>query len=334
MNRFSKLLFVPVVAAVLVACGGGGSESPQDSTPAAPAATTLPPTTPLVTKYTQDDVRTVAVLGILTQTITAREVGNVLGFVGGFMQGSADITGGSTVVSDLACDAGGTFSVTTTKATVRTGLAVGDKMALSFVNCDFGTGLKLNGALTALAKSDTAGLTPDDFRVAADLSAVAFEMTFGTVTSKFNGAISGEYIVVGDNSFTASFAVSDALGFTAVVGGAGYELTYFYADGTTFRAVDVISPNSASRQLDGKVSVKTATTSATPLTISTPTALSGTVTGGRFIPTTGSTYVKATNMNLATSVAVSGTTTTVNGDTDRNSSLDLSFNTTWEVLVF
>jgi hypothetical protein len=258
----------------------------------------------------------------------------MLAFVGGFMQGSADITGGSTVLSDLACDAGGTFSVTTTKATVRTGLAVGDKMALSFVNCDFGTGLKLNGALTALAKSDTAGLAADDFRVAADLSAAAFEMTFGTATSKFDGAISSEYIVVGDNSFTASFAVSGALGFTAVVAGAGYELTYYYADGTTFQSVDVISPNSASRQLDGKVSVKTATTSATPLTISTPAALSGTLTGGRFIAATGSTYVKATNMNLATSVAVSGTTTTVNGDTDRNSTMDLSFTTTWEGLVY
>lgn len=299
-----------------------------------PPVTTPPVTTPTVAKYTQADVKNVALLGALTQVITATEVGSLLGFVSGLVQGTAEVTGGSTVLTAVACKVGGSFNFTTTKATERTGLAVGDQLAVSFVNCDVGDDLVLNGALTAVTKSDTANLPASDYRVAFDLSATSFVMTFRGSPSTFDGTISGEHIVAAKNSFTAAFTVPAGPSFTAVVGDATSALTYSYAEGTTFKSVDVISPNSASRQLDGQVSVKTATTSATPLTISTPAALAGTLTSGRFIATTGSTYTKATNMNLATSVSVSGTTTTVSGDTDSNNTMDLVFTTTWEGLVF
>jgi hypothetical protein len=42
---------------------------------------------------------------------------------------------------------------------------------------------------------------------------------------------------------------------------------------------------------------------------------------------------KATQDNLATSVAYSGNVATVSGDTDRNSALDLVFNSTWTELT-
>jgi hypothetical protein len=332
MNRLSKLIFVPVAAAVLVACGGGGSDT-QDGTPVTPAATTPPATTPpAVTKYTQADVKNVASIGVLFQIITANDVTNMLAFASGAIQGASESDSDSNIIDASACIKGGTFSRTITKSMQRVGLAVGDKMEFSFVNCDFDTGVILDGALSLVAKSDAANLADNDYRVLFDASATAFVMRFGTSPSTFVGTLNSEYIVGANGSYTASFAVPAGLGFVATLGNAPNTLTYTYFEGATFKSVDVGTPNSASRKLDGKVSVKTATTNATPLTISTPTALSGTVTGGIFTATSGSVYTTATAMNLATSVAVSGTTTTVNGDTNGDNVMDLSFTTAWQGL--
>jgi large repetitive protein len=345
MNRFSKLIFVPVAAAVLVACGGGGSDAPTGAAPVPTAATppvttppvTTPPvTTPPVTNYTKEQVRLVASLGALTPIVTANEVSNVLIFVGSFIQSASSATSGtSTVPAGTACATSGTYGSRITKSMVRTGFAVDDSAALEFVNCDFGTGVVLHGALSIVMKSDASALAAGSYGVASKLIATSFEMRFPTSTSKASGIIDSEYIVAdAGNSSTMSFNVPTGQLFDMTRDPTGGALNLSYAAGTTFKAVDVVSPNSASRKLDGQVDISTATTNATPLTIAMPTALSGTIdSAGNFVATTGAMSTKATNMNLATSVSVSGTTTTVNGDTDKNGVMDLVFTTTWEALL-
>jgi hypothetical protein len=98
MNRLSKLFLAPVAAAALVACGGGGSDASSNGASAAPSDNTPPVTTPPVTKYSQADVKNVASLGALTQIITANEVGNMLAFAGGAIQGASTNESGSNVI--------------------------------------------------------------------------------------------------------------------------------------------------------------------------------------------------------------------------------------------
>jgi hypothetical protein len=289
-----------------------------------------------VTIYTKEDVRVVAALGASTSIVTANEVSNVLTFVGGFVQStSSSASGSSSVPAGTACAKSGTFGSRITKSMVRTGFAVGDSIALDFVDCDFDTGVVFHGTLSIVMKSDASSLAAGDYRIAPKLIANAFETRFPTTTTKFNGTVDTEYIVAdASNSSTISFNVPAAEFFDVTRNPTGSALKLSYALGTTFKAVDVVNPNSASRKLDGQVDVSTATTNATPLTIATPSALVGTIdSSGNFVATTGAMLTKATNMNLATSVSVSGTTTTVSGDTDKNSTMDLVFTTTWQALL-
>lgn len=318
MNQVFKAIGSTTAIAVLTACGGGGDSGGSS------------------VKYTQADVKNTATLGVLTSVVSGDKVGAAMAFLGGVLQGFSTDVNGSRSVPTVSCASGGagggSLTASVNKTAVRTGLAVGDNITYTFANCTFGsTGLTFNGTVKLTAQNEAANLDSATYQVSYQASLTGFSMKSGTTTTNFSGIANVVSSLTSNNTSSGSFTVPTGQTFSAVVtGGSGGPFSMDFAAGTTFTGTEVTSPNAATRKLDGSVSVGT-TGAAVPLVITTPAALSGTISSGLFVGTFGVVNTKAPN--LATSVSISGTNASVSGDTDGNGSLDLVFSTTWTALT-
>lgn len=318
MSPVFKVSASLVAVAALTACGGGGGDS------SAP-------------KYSQGDVKNIAQLGPLTAVVTGDKVTLGLSLLGVHLQSFSAETGGSRTLPTATCAVngagGGTFTTTLNKSAVRTGLIAGDSITTVYSNCDFGgSGMVINGTSKLTAQSSVVNLSDDNYQVNYQAELTGFSIKRSGITTNLNGITNATSTSVSRNSYTDSFSVPAGRSFSAnLLGGSGGPFTMTFAAGTTFTGTDVSSPNSASRKIDGTVSISVGSTSGSAI-ITTPTVLSGTLNAsGVFIATSGVITTKVDD--LATSATVSGNTVTVSGDSDRNGSLDLVFSTSWTSLI-
>jgi hypothetical protein len=314
-THFIQLTGSVLALATLAACGGGGGDGGNGDAPAADPAP----------QYTQSEIRSVAALGALATDMTAvvgsqgiEALGSVLYIF------SADTGGTRTVARNDACESG-TLEAQVSKANTQTGLGAGDQVALRFQNCSFG-GAVLHGSAT-LKTRQALVFTGDTIDESFEATLSNFTITRNNLAMVYTGAIEAKFNATeASNRLVTEFRVPAAKTF----GWKAAKLVLAYEAGTTFAGTDVLSPNTLSRKLDGRVSIGTDTP--VPLVITTPAALTGTRSqNGGFVPTAGS--LKTVADDLETSIVSSGNTLTVSGDTDGNGSLDLSFNTTWTELT-
>jgi hypothetical protein len=316
VSQVRKLIASVTSLVALAACGGGGDSPP-------------------LAKYSQTDIKNVAALGVLTTAITGDKVGFDLGFFAGFLQGLSTDTGGSRTVTNASCvingSGGGTLTTTITKSAVHTGLIAGDQVTLTAVNCTVGgTSQTINGTAALTAQSTVVSTVSGTFKLSYQADLSNFSVKTSASTTNAIGVINAVYELTGNNSVAQSFTVPAGHAFAASVATGSNLFVMSYDAATTFASTDVISPNSASRKLDGTLTAGT-TAATVPLVVATPTALSGTTTSGLFVATSGAINTKSND--LPTSITFSGNTATVSGDTDGNGSLDLTFLSSWAALT-
>ena len=176
MSSFLKVGASLIAATALAACGGGGDDSPTSA------------------KYTQADVKNVATLGASSLVITGDRVGLILYFLGNLLQGISTDAGGSRSSPAASCAStqggGGTLAFTLTKSAVRTGLAVGDQLTYTFVNCSFSAGaMVLNGTFVLTAQSVAANLNAATYQVGFRANMTNFSTLVGGTTTTVSGSI-------------------------------------------------------------------------------------------------------------------------------------------------
>lgn len=313
MSSFFKFTASVMAAATLMACGGGG-EGGVDSP-----------------KYSQADVKNVALLGASSAALTGDRVGSILYFFGDLLQIFSTDTGGSRSGPTTSCagteGGGGTLTFNVTKSAVRTGLAVGDQISYTLTNCSFRSGGPVtNGTFVLTAQSAATNLNEDTYQVGYRVFATKFSFVNGGTTTTLSGTVDASSALSADNTDTQRFTVASGQELTAFFGTGSSVGFITYSPTTTFVSTDTASPNSATRKLDGPLTMGTASGSVA-VDVVTPTTLAGNMSAGRFVATSGQVNAKTTD--LATSTSISGNTVTVSGDSDRNGSLDLVFSTTW-----
>ncbi len=305
----TRNLAAMAAAVLLSACGGGGGDD-QPS------------------RATRDDVATAATLGVLTIELTAQRMEVLTAFFTGFLQGlSTDVAGSRPL--DVSCVIGGigsgAYTGNITKSGVRTGLAAGDTVALTFNSCDLGGGVVVvNGNVTLTAQdtiANQAAGSSSSFRIAAS----QLNFTFNGSATLHNGVID---VVASLPVETVSqrFTVPGPQNYVFAVAGLGYG----FKPSAIFSSTT--SPANGSRKLDGTLSASVSSGSG-ELVFATPTPLTGPVASNRFAATAGAFSVNLPSDGFSASVAFSGSVATVSGDTDGNGSADVNFETTWAQLI-
>ena len=174
MTRSTKARLCSLaLSALLSACGGGGGDD-QSS------------------RATREDVAKAATLGVATIELTAQRMDALTAFFTGFLQALSTDAAGSRPLN-VSCVFGGAgsgaYTGNITKSDVRTGLAAGDTVALTFNSCDFsGAGLVVNGNVTLTAQDTIANQAAGSaslFRIAAS----QLNMTFNGSATLHDGVI-------------------------------------------------------------------------------------------------------------------------------------------------
>lgn len=320
MSQVFKVSASIVTAFALSACGGGGDAG----SPASGAGT----------KYTQDDIKSVAAAGLVPATFILTDNGAGVGVLGGFLVSRTSQPGGSTgpVVESCAVNGNGRGSLTysVTKSAFRTGFAAGDQVAVTFNDCDRGGGIVNNGTATFTATNNLANLSTSSFDYGVDVKLTNFSARYRSSLATFDGVATLTTKFVSSNLSLAQKLTVPANQTLRVVLN---NQTLEYAGGASVSITTVALPNSATARMDGDVKV-TSAGKTVALSVSTPITLSGNTTNaGQFLATSGTITVKDTARNIATSTNVSGTNASVSGDTDGNGSLDLVFSATWLLLL-
>ena len=309
MNQVFKTIGSAIALSALAGCGGGGDDAGSGPT-----------------KYRESDVKNVVTLGAIASGMTGDRVGPALSFLGGILQGLSLDAGGSRSTGTTSCATGGsgsgTLSAVVTKSAVRAGMAVGDQVTYTFTNCVFANAsFTFNGTVKLTAQTDAVNLNSATYQVGYSATFTSFSVKAGALTTTLGGTANAVSSLTSGNAASGTFTVPAGQSLTAVISGGAagpFSLTYG-------------SPNSASRKLDGAVSAGASGATA-PLTIATPVTLTGTLSNaGQFSATSGVLNTKSSD--LATSVTFSGTGATVSGDSDRNGSLDLVFQSSWAALT-
>jgi hypothetical protein len=298
------------LSALLSACGGGGGDDDQSS----PA--------------TREDVELAAKLGAATIELTAQRMEVLTAFFTGFLQGLSTDPAGTRPLN-VSCVIGGvgsgTYTGSITKSAVRTGLAAGDTVALTFNSCDFSSvGLVLNGNVTLTAQdtiANQAAGSASSFRIAAS----QMNITFNGSATLHDGVIDVVASLPAE-AVTQRFTVPGTGNYVFAVLGLGYG----FKPGAVFASTT--SSSSGSRKLDGTVSASVSTGSG-DLVFITPTPLTGSVTSNQFAATAGAFSLSLPSESLGVSVAFNGSVATVSGDTDGNGTSDVNFETTWAQLL-
>jgi hypothetical protein len=314
MKYLNFLSTIVVSSLLFTACGGGGDSTP---TPAAGGSTRL----------AQSDIQTTGSLGSLTLLSSDSDAKQVMVFADAVLNATSSIGGGSTLPDTAACRTSGSLTASTTKLASRVGYANGDQLLVTFSNCNSGSGLVLNGSLRMTAQGTIANVgSAYDIRYNASMTNLSFR------TASLTTTLTGGMDINSSNTVSA-FTVPANQSLTSTLNSGSTPVSTTYRAGTTARSVDTVSPNTASRKLDGTVVIATSSSQLT-FDVATPTAFAGTTSSGRFIPNTGVMTFRQSGGPLNASISVSGNTATVSGDTDGDGSLDLSFATTWTALTF
>ena len=197
----------------------------------------------------------------------------------------------------------------------------------------------VNGVARLTAQSTIVPAIGGNFAVSFEANMTGFSYTSDSKTARYDGVANVVFgMTGGGNSTGLNFAIPAGKSFSTLItpyvaGKAMTAVSIEYGAGTTFAGSDAVTPNSASRKLDGSIVMSTGGAASLPLAISTRSTLSGTTTTGLFVPTSGVIATKATDENIATSTTVSGVRATVSGDTDGDGSLDLVFDSSWSALM-
>lgn len=324
MNSLHKLLASALALSTLAACGGGGDDDPAGA--AAPAAAGPAGNQ----RYTQTDVNNVAgsganILSILTSNGGMRGID----FLSASLQGLASDVGGTRVLNLSGACTTGTASASLTKAAVRTGLAAGDQVLLTFDKCQSGETL-VSGSARLTARSTVAVRPAGEIEVRYEVKATGFSIGYRGVTVAHDGVADVQASETPrDGIFYIVTAMPDQKWGLNVTGQATAQITL--ASKTAFARIESGTPRLMTRKLDGYV---TAGAPQQEYLITMPTAFSAPAnSAGTFVPVDGTINTKQLAANLDTSTVVSGTKVTVNGDTDRNGSLDLVYTTNWAALT-
>ncbi len=223
-----------------------------------------------------------------------------------------------------------------TKSGVYVGLKTNDTLTMSFNGCSLpGSSLTLNGQATIVATADNLNLGPN-YLAQYRLTTTNFD--FVIANSKFRS--SGTQVI--RYNATAGVSFPDVLSTAA----SAYIFSYFNQPTATTAAVSlnlntgaVLSSktntsNTFTTSFNG--AVQASTPSGTVNTaIATLTPLSGpsTPSAGRTVPTSGVVNVIDSTLNLATSTTVQPVSVFVKFDSNRDSSLDASYTTTYTALT-
>jgi hypothetical protein len=316
-NNLNAIISV-AFAATLTACGGGGDG--DEVTKASP--------------YTKLDAVNSATLGVLTTTLTGEHVGLAIYYFSEVLRIFSSDTIGTHSFPGEPCDdtaaGSGTYSVNVSKDAVRTGFAAGDKIIYTFSKCKY-SGLVLDGTFKLTAQGSVVNLDSTAYSVDYLADMTGFSLTYDAVTTRLYGTAHATYSRTANHVETLGFTVPANQTLTAAVTTSRGDFVMAYGTGTTFAGTEAFSANAASRKLDGSLNVQTQSAGAVPSQVSTPTALAGTTTSGKFVATSGVINVKSAD--LSTSTTFSGVAAKVSADTDRNGSLDLVFDSNWTELT-
>jgi hypothetical protein len=317
MLMLLKWLRLTVIAVSVIACGGGGDDNSRAS---------------------QDDVKAIASLGVLTTELTGLWHEFTVPLASGLLQGMSNDVGGSQSTATFSCvlngRGSGTYQRSVFKMASRTGMIFGDSLQVSYSNCDLGgTGVLLNGniSISPQAVGPTANLNNSNYELvnfAASFSNFSVRVNNGSPLV-FAGAIRPTVRFEGGNLVSMSYTTSTAGPYRVSSGG----LVLEYSAGSSFAKTDVSATNAGTRKLDSSVNVIT-NSGTVPILVATPAALSGSTSSGRFVATSGTINTKSFGaFSASTTTTFNGATATVSGDTDGNGSMDIVFNTTWASLT-
>jgi hypothetical protein len=317
-----------LLASLLSACGGGGGDAPA---PAPVAATTK--------IYGQVDAKAVAGLGFLTNEFLFLQTLSEHAFFASLIQGySTEAASGSSPAVTESCATGGvgsgSITVSTSKAGVYVGLQTNDSLSFAFDACDFGDGVLLGGNAVIVSKGNYANL-PANFLVQYGLTTNNFDINLGkeklrsngVQSVKFDGTVAGTSYPEVTSTVGTSYAVSLFSPLTTPVP----KLAIGFNAGASLYA-KYTATNTFVSKVDGVITASTSTGDV-PLSLSTAVPLSGSVTGGRPIPTAGTLRVKSAVLNLQTETMVQGTSAQLKADSNGDGTLDLTFNTTYIALT-
>jgi alpha-tubulin suppressor-like RCC1 family protein len=357
MNAVLKYSTSVWVVTVLAACGGGGGSAPsatasgaQDLSPVAaadPAASGVPvppqatgytTVLPEGAKYTPDDVKKTAALGVVvTNSLTGSSpVFGGLSLLSSYLHASSSnegLQGGRTMPVTCSATNGGKASVDIVKTGIHKGFVKGDVLTYTFTQC--------GSANDKAIINGTAKLTVQKIQDSEILDkglTVHFTTDLSNFSTSFNGrtvVMNGSSDVMYDLGAKASVSFGGNLSFamaipasknlTAVFSGKGAPLNLRYQSGFGF------SWAQSSNKLDGLVDVLSPTGDIT-LRMATGTVLSGPEPDGNFVPVSGVLSTQSVKHNLTTTTTFSASSASVNGDVDRDAVLDTVVNTNWAEL--
>jgi hypothetical protein len=314
MKCISNTLGLALFITALAGCGGGGSDNGNAQPAAQPR--------------TQDEVKATATLGLLTTEITSQRDAFTLSYLAGTLVGLSGISSGSVPLNNISCTSG-THTRTVTKSATRIGLAAGDAVTDTFSNCDVIAGTIVNGAVTITAQNAVVNASVGNYDISYSAELSGFSIKNNNVTTTYAGSIVATAKASG-GTYAVTFVVPAAKTLRMEDGGG---FVCLYQSGATFAMT--AAGSSETHRLDGSVVVsKTLTTTpGIPLALSTTQDLSGSTASGRLVATVGTLNVRETTTNLATSLAFSGSTATVSGDSNGDGSMDLVFRSTWDGLL-
>lgn len=320
-NRL-KVTAVVAFATALAACGGGGDSG---SASTSPGSTPNAPSTSV--KYTQADAQAVAAKGANAILFTGTRVGIALGFLGGIVANSSHINSGNVPTTTVTCAGGGGYTYSFTKSAVRTGFVAGDQLVFNYNNCT-ASGVTVNGTTVLTLQNAVSAASFSDYDVVYEAKLTNFTVRALSISTTLNGTGNVGSRLVALNSTTQKLSVPAGQSLKAESNGGGVE----YKSGSSLSLTEVTTPQSAQYELKGDV-VLTKDGKTTALQISTPVAVKGIYPNQRFEPTSGTLTSRDTTLRLTTSTTLAGTSASVSGDSDDNGSMDLSFATTWNLLV-
>jgi hypothetical protein len=321
MSHIHKIVGSAIAIASLSACGGGGDSS-------------APPR-----RFAQTEVKAVATLGALAVEGSGQVVSLAVAYMGGLLEALSTDSGGSRSVDMTATCTTGTARLDMVKATDRIGLEPGDEITLVADRCVVAeTGFVLSGTVKLKPLNSIAAAVGGAFAVSFESSMTGFSVTYGGVSTQYDGVANAVFDMAGGGAAASvSFAIPDGrtLSTTALAldpGKPWSALSIEYGPGTNYEGSDSAVPNSATRKLEGAVTVKNGKAMAS-MFISTPSTLSGTSTTGFFVATSGVLNAKEVDENLATSTTISGVKASVSGDADGDGSLEMVFDSSWSALT-
>jgi hypothetical protein len=267
------------------------------------------------------------------------------GFIGGLFQAlTVGNASGSIPLTTVSCASStggsGTFTFGETKSGTYVGYRVNDSQTFAFNACKFASStVVVNGRYTLVSRGTYANLSVNS-AVEYSVTATDFDISIGTgtSTSKFrsNGLQTAKFdtILGGANAPDVTVAVISGrtAAYFAPATALSPSLTLAMTQGTGINAKRTAASTFAV-SLDGSISASTSAGTVPMVYITSPALTGPFSTTAGLVPTAGTMRVKDTALNLQTETTYLGSIATVKADTNRDSVLDLTFNTTPQALL-